>query len=183
MKYLFKLVAIASLLAAVSLPADAVLKVGTRAPDFDLTAYLAGKPFNFNLANALKRGPVVVYFFPAPHTPGCDAEAHLFSVAMDKFKAQGVTVIGVSAGNLDQMAAFSKETDHCSGKFPVAADRGAKVARKYDALLKQKPGWSNRTSYLISPSGIITSVYSSLNPKQHVSRMLSAVAALKRHGL
>lgn len=179
MRYLFRIVVLAVAMVTFSLPAAAVLKVGDRAPDFSLHAYLAGKPFTFNLADALKKGPVVVYFFPAPHTPGCDIEAHLYSQAMDKFKAKGVSVIGVSAGNLDQMAVFSRQTRYCSGKFPVAADQGAKVAREYDALLEQRPGWSNRTSYLIAPSGRIVSVYSSLNPEQHVKRMLAAVQAYK----
>ncbi|MGA9334896.1 MAG: peroxiredoxin [Rudaea sp.] len=181
MNHLMKLaVIVAVCIAGFSAPVSAELKVGTHAPDFTLPAYLAGKPFTFDLAGALKKGPVVVYFFPAPHTSGCNVEAHLFSQAMDKFDAEHVTVIGVSAGNLDQLSAFSKETDHCSGKFPVAADKGAKVAKEYDALLMLKPGWSNRTSYLIAPSGSVAAVYSALSPKKHVQEMLDAVKALKK---
>lgn len=160
--------------------ADAALKVGAKAPDFTLPAYLAGKSFTFNLNDALKKGPVVVYFFPAPHTSGCNLEAHLFSQAMDKFKAQHVSVIGVSAGNLDQLAAFSKEAKHCSGKFPVAADKGAKIAKEYDSLLTLRPGWSNRTSYLIAPSGTIAAEYSALKPDDHVKQMLAAVKTLEK---
>ena len=127
-----------------------VLNVGAKAPNFKASAYLAGKPFTFKLARALKKGPVVVYFFPAAHTSGCNIEAHLFSEAIDQFAAQHATVIGVTAGNIDQLADFSKETEHCSGKFPVAADPGAKIAKQYDAILAQKPEWSDRTSYVIS---------------------------------
>ena len=161
-------------------PSLAALKPGTHAPDFSAPAYLAGKPFTFKLADALKKGPVVMYFFPAAHTPGCNLEAHLFSEATDQFKAQGATVIGVTAGNVDQLADFSKETEHCGGKFPVAADPGAKIAKQYDALLALKPGWSDRTSYVISPSGSITHVYSDLNPNKHVQETLDAVKALKK---
>ena len=139
--------------AALASPSFAALKVGAQAPDFTAPAYLAGKPFTFKLADALKKGPVVVYFFPAAHTSGCNLEAHLFSEAIDKFKAQHATVIGVTAGNVDQLADFSKETEHCGGKFPVAADPGAKIAEQYDAVLEQKPEWSDRTSYVIAPSG------------------------------
>jgi peroxiredoxin len=156
----------------------AALKVDTKAPDFSAQAYLAGKPFTFNLADALEKGPVVVYFFPAAHTPGCNMEAHLFSEAIDEFKAANATVIGVTAGNVDELADFSKETEHCGGKFPVAADPGAKIARQYDAILAQKPEWSNRTSYVISPSGSIAHVYSDLNPNKHVKETLDAVKAL-----
>jgi peroxiredoxin len=161
-------------------PSSAALKVGTRAPDFSAQAYLAGKPFTFRLADALKQGPVVLYFFPAAHTPGCNLEAHLFSEAVDKFKAEHATVIGVTAGNVDQLADFSKETEHCGGKFAVAADPGAKIAREYDATLAMKPQWSNRTSYVISPSGSVVHVYSDLNPNKHVEETLAAVKALAR---
>ena len=172
----------AALLAAIgpATPSFAALKVGAHAPDFSAPAYLAGKPFNFDLADALKKGPVVVYFFPAAHTAGCNIEAHLFSQAIDKFKARHATVIGVTAGNTDQLADFSKETEHCSGKFPVAADPGAKIARQYEAILAQKPEWSDRTSYVIDSTGTIVHVYSNLDPKQHVSETLAAVEALKQ---
>ena len=165
---------------ALASPSFAALKVGSHAPDFSAPAYLAGQPFTFNLADALKQGPVVVYFFPAAHTSGCNLEAHLFSDAIDKFKAQHATVIGVTAGNVDQLADFSKETEHCGGKFPVAADPGAKIAKQYDALLKLKPGWSDRTSYVIAPSGSIAAVHSDLNPNLHVKAMLDAVTALEK---
>lgn len=160
--------------------AIAALKVGTKAPDFSAPAYLAGEPFTFNLAEALKKGPVVVYFFPAAHTSGCNVEAHLFSEAIDKFKAQHATVIGVTAGNISELADFSKETEHCGGKFAVAADEGARIAKQYDALLKMRPGWSDRTSYVIAPSGKIVHAYSALSPNQHVKETLDAVAALAK---
>ena len=181
MKHLLKLAA-AGVIATIALasPSFAALKVGAQAPDFSAPAYLAGKPFTFKLADALKKGPVVVYFFPAAHTSGCNLEAHLFSEAIDQFKAQGAAVIGVTAGNVEQLGDFSKETEHCGGKFPVAADPGAKIARQYDALLTLKPGWSDRTSYVIAPSGSIASVYSDLNPNKHVKETLDAVKALKK---
>ena len=171
--------ALAAGIAAFAAPAFAALGVGAHAPDFTAPAYLAGKPFTFKLADALKQGPVVVYFFPAAHTPGCNLEAHLFSEAIDKFKAEGATVIGVTAGNTGELADFSKETEHCGGKFPVAADQGAKIAASYDAILDKKPEWSNRTSYVIAPDGSIAATHSELNPGQHVKTMLDAVKALK----
>ena len=180
--HLPKLAAIAAIAAAMlASPSFAALKAGTHAPEFSAPAFLAGKPFTFDLADALKKGPVVVYFFPAAHTAGCNIEAHLFSQAIDQFKARHATVIGVTAGNTDQLADFSKETEHCSGKFPVAADPGAKIARQYEAILAQKPEWSDRTSYVIAPDGSIVHVYSNLDPKQHVAETLAAVKALKVH--
>lgn len=183
MKSLFKITALglAGSLAIAS-TASAALKDGAQAPAFSAPAYLAGKPFTFDLADALKKGPVVVYFFPAANTAGCNLEAHLFSEAVDDFKAHGATVIGVTAGNTDQLATFSKDTETCGGKFPVAADEGARIAKEYDAVLPAKPGWSNRTSYVITATGTVAHAYSDLNPKQHVQETLEAVKALEHKG-
>ena len=167
-------------IAAMATPAAAQLKAGATAPDFTAPAYLAGQPFTYKLSDALKKGPVVVYFFPAAHTQGCNVEAHLFSEAIDQFKAANATVIGVTAGNLDQLADFSKETEHCGGKFPVASDPGAKIAKSYDATLMVRPGWSSRTSYVISKNGPVADVYSSLDPTDHVAKTLAAVKAIKK---
>jgi len=161
-------------------PASAELAPGDPAPDFSAPAYLAGEPFTFELADALAEGPVVLYFFPAAHTPGCNLEASLFSQAVEKFKAHGATVIGVTAGNVDELAAFSEDTRYCGGKFAVAADPGAKIAAEYDAVLDRKPEWSSRVSYVISPDGAITAAYSDLNPNRHVREMLAAVEALEK---
>ncbi len=158
-------------------PAIAALKVGAQAPEFSAPGYQGGKPLHFDLDKALRKGPVVLYFFPAAHTSGCNLEAHLFADAIDKFHAQGATVIGVTAGNIDQLAAFSTETEHCSGKFPVASDPNAVIAKKYEATLALRPGWSDRTSYVIAPTGKILLAYSNLKPDQHVDQTLAAVTA------
>lgn len=161
--------------ALLSTTAFAALPVGSKAPKFTADGYQAGAPIKFDLGAALKKGPVVLYFFPAAHTSGCNIEAHLFADAIDKFKAEGATVIGVTAGNLDQLADFSKETEHCSGKFPVAADPNAVIAKSYDASLALRPGWSDRTSYVIAPDDKIILAFSDLKPDDHVAKTLDAV--------
>ncbi|HEY1751428.1 MAG TPA: peroxiredoxin [Caulobacteraceae bacterium] len=161
--------------ALISTPALAALPVGAPAPEFKAPAFLAGKQSTFDLAKALKKGPVVLYFFPAAHTSGCNLEAHLFADSIDKFHAQGATVIGVTAGNIDQLSAFSTETEHCSGKFPVAADPDAAIAKTYDATLAMRPGWSDRTSYVITPDDKVAFVYSNLKPDEHITKTLDAV--------
>ena len=158
-------------------PAAAALKAGDKAPAFTTQGYLAGNPITLSLADAMKKGPVVLYFFPAAHTAGCNIEARLFSEAVDQFKAQKATVIGVTAGKLNELADFSKETEHCGGKFAVAADPGAKIAKQYDSILAAKPDWSDRTSYVISPKGEILHAYSKLDPSEHVAQTLGAVKA------
>jgi peroxiredoxin Q/BCP len=180
MKKLIAIAVGACVTAALATSAFAELKPGTKAPDFTAPAYLAGQPFTYKLADALKKGPVVVYFFPAAHTKGCNIEAHLFSEAIDQFKAEHATVIGVTAGNTDQLADFSRETEHCGGKFPVASDPGAKIAKQYDAILAAKPDWSARTSYVIASNGQVADVYSAMDPSDHVSKTLAAVKAIKK---
>jgi hypothetical protein len=59
------LLAAAAVTALVGATVHAALPEGTRAPDFTATATLAGKEFTFSLADALKKGPVVLYFYPA----------------------------------------------------------------------------------------------------------------------
>ena len=172
-----RLALLAAVAALAATPALAALKEGAKAPDFTLQGFQAGKALTFSLADARKKGPVVLYFFPAADTAGCNIEAKMFADAMPQFAANGATVVGVTAGKLDQLQRISAETDKCSGKFPVAADPGAKVAKEYDATLPA--GISNRTSYVISPSGQILHVHSEMNPNEHVNATLGAVKAFK----
>ena len=167
----------ASAAALLASPALAALKAGDKAPDFTAPGFQAGKALTFSLADARKKGPVVLYFFPAADTAGCNLEAKMFADAMPKFAASGATVIGVTAGKLEKLQQISADSDKCSGKFPVAADPGAKIARQYDAILVAKPDWSDRTSYVISPKGDILHTYSKLDPSEHVAQTLDAVKA------
>jgi peroxiredoxin Q/BCP len=160
-------------------PALAALNVGESAPDFTVHGFLAGKPFTFNLNQALKSGPVVLYFFPAVHTGGCNLEAHLFAEAADDFKKEGATVIGVTAGNLDQLQVFSNETQYCSGKFPVVADADLKVTKEYGATSMILMHMSDRTSYVISPDHKVVLAYSAGNPTKHVEMTMDGVKKWK----
>lgn len=166
-----------ALASACSQQAQATLRPGDAAPDFTAPAWLAGKAFDYSLADALRDGPVVLYFFPAANTPGCNIEAALFSQAVDDFKARGVSVIGVTAGNTEQLRAFSEDKATCAGKFPVAADAGARIAADYSAVLERNPEMSSRTSYLIGRDGRIIAVHSDLNPSRHVKHMLDSIPA------
>ena len=174
-----RLIFAAAAVFCISTPAFAALPVGAKAPEFSAPGYQGGKPLTFDLHKALKKGPVVLYFFPAAHTAGCNLEAHLFADSIDKFHAEGATVIGVTAGNIDQLKDFSTETEHCAGKFPVAADQDAVIAKSYDATSAMHAGFSSRTSYVIAPNGVITLSYSNPRPDDHISQTLDAVTNLK----
>jgi peroxiredoxin len=164
-------------LAAITAPAHATLAVGAPAPDFSADAAVGGQPFKFKLADALKQGPVVLYFYPKAFTSGCTVEAHNFAEASDKFKALGATVIGMSNDDIATLQKFSVEA--CRNKFAVAADAGAKVMKDYDAALKIVPGMADRVSYLIGTDGKIAAVYASMDPDGHIDAMLKAVGKLK----
>lgn len=159
--------------ALASTGALAALPNGTQAPDFTTQATLAGKPFTFSLAEALKQGPVVLYFYPAAFTSGCTIEAHNFAEATEQFKALGATVIGVSHDDIETLNKFS--VSECRSKFAVAADADKKIMKAYDAQLFLKPDWAKRTSYVIAPSGEILYSYNSLNPDKHVANTMAAV--------
>jgi len=159
-------------------PALAALKPGDAAPDFSAQAAVGGKEFTFSLADALKKGPVVLYFFPKAFTSGCTVEAHDFAEAADKFTAAGATLIGMSSDGITTLHDFS--TKECSAKFPVAADPDLKVIRAYDVVLTRIPGLvgvSDRTSYVIAPDGKILYAYSAMDPDKHVSNTLAEVKA------
>lgn len=168
--------AAAAAMTLASTPASAALAVGAEAPDFTTQASLAGKPFRFTLAQALKRGPVVLYFFPAAFTSGCTIEANQFAEATDDFRAAGATVIGVSADNIETLNRFSVE--ECRNKFAVASASPAMI-EAYDVKLPQREGLSDRTSYVIAPDGKVVFVHSAMNPAGHVSGTLEAVRSLR----
>ncbi|WP_260583284.1 peroxiredoxin [Sphingopyxis sp. PET50] len=180
MKALIKIAMPLSLgLSLAVLPAQgiAALQKGAKAPDFTLQAAQGGKEFDLSLKQTLRNGVVVLYFFPAAFTPGCTVEAHLFAEANSRFNQLGARVIGVTAGNIDRVAEFSRS--ECRDKFAVAADPGAKVAARYDATMQRPDGTtlSDRTSYVIAPDGTILLSYTDSKPQAHVEKTMAAVRA------
>ena len=171
------LTAAAVLALLTAMPAHAALKAGAAAPDFTATASLGGKAFAFHLKDALRKGPVVLYFYPAAFTSGCTAEAHAFAEATDDFRKAGATVIGVSRDPIDKLHKFS--VSECRSKFAVASDADGKITKAYDAVLKIKPDYADRTSYVIGRDGRVAYEYTALNPDKHVGNTLAAVRALK----
>ncbi len=192
MKYLLLLALSAIVL---SLPGLAALQTGDEAPDFSASASLAGKEFNFSLEDALKKGPVVVYFYPSAFTKGCDLEAHTFAEKKDQFDAAGATIIGVSGDSITRLNAFSADPDYCAGKFPVASDADGKIAKAYKLTVNSaKPGMKDvrgtdidhdfieRVTFVIAKDHKIIATLSSsadkLSPDQHVDKSLDIVQKL-----
>jgi peroxiredoxin Q/BCP len=178
-----------------SLPLLAALKVADSAPDFKTEASLAGKEFSFSLADALKKGPAVVYFYPSAYTQGCDLEAHTFAENKDKFDAAGATIIGVSADNIERLNQFSADPAYCAGKFPVASDADGKIAGSYKLNMGAARagfkdvrgveighGFIERTTFVIGKDHKVVATLSSaddkLTPDQHVTKALEIVQKL-----
>jgi thioredoxin-dependent peroxiredoxin len=177
MKRLLSNIVLALTVSAAPFAAEAALMNGTKAPDFTLQATQAGKVFTFSLADALKKGPVVLYFYPAAFTPGCTIEAHDFADAIDRYRSLHATVIGVSHDPLDKLQKFS--VSECRSKFPVAADTDQSVEKQYDAVLPHYAQYANRTSYVIAPNGTVYYSYTNLEPDQHVANTLAALKKLE----
>lgn len=155
------------------LAVQAELAVGAKAPDFSVPAALGGNAFTFTLADALKQGPVVLYFYPAAFTQGCTIEARNFAEATDDYKALGARVIGVSGDNIDTLKKFS--VSECQGKFAVAADEDQVVMKAYKATHDRRPEYAKRVSYVISPDHQVLYAYTDMSPDKHVTHTLQAL--------
>lgn len=182
----FSLAAVLS--CAVALPAFAALSTGASAPTFTAQASLAGKEFTFKLTDALKKGPVVVYFYPGAFTAGCNIQAHTFAANMEKFEAAHATVIGVSEDKIGTLNAFSSDPQYCAGKLPVASDADGKIAHSYDLkVMEGRPGmkdsrgvdldhaFAERTTFIVTRDGKIAATVGGVKPDENVFKSLAIV--------
>ena len=187
-----RLLLAACLSCAAAVPAFAALESGATAPAFTAQASLAGKEFKFSLADALKKGPVVVYFYPSAYTGGCNIQAHTFAENMDKFHAAGATVIGVSLDSIERLNHFSADPDYCAGKLPVASDADGKIAHSYDLkVMDGRPGmkdtrgedinhgFAERTTFVVTKDGKVSATVGGMAPADNVMKSLEIVQGLK----
>lgn len=171
--HLRRLLAAGILALCAALPARAELKPGDAAPDFNAPAAIGGEPFRFSLSDALRKGPVVLYFYPKAFTQGCTIEANRFAEAHDDYAALGATVIGVSGDDIETLKRFS--VSECRNRFAVASDADGKIMKAYDAVMPLVTSYARRISYVITPDGRIAYAYSSMSPDLHVPNTLDAV--------
>lgn len=188
MKNLLLKLAIPALLAA---PVFAALPEGHPAPDFQTQASQAGKAFDYSLRDALKKGPVVVYFYPSAYTGGCNIQAHSFATNHDKFAAAGATIVGVSLDNIARLNDFSADPNYCAGKFPVASDADGKISKAYDISVRDAQpgktdsrgvpidhGFAERTTFVVGTDGTIVATLGGLKPEENVAKALETVEKL-----
>jgi len=182
------LLILASLFAS---PAMAALAPGSVAPDFTAQASLAGQEFTFVLHDELKKGPVVVYFYPAAFTSGCNIQAHTFAESMGKFRAAGATVIGVSLDKISTLNAFSSDPKYCAGKLPVASDADGQIVKRYQLQvegfepadkdtrgMKIEHDYADRTTFIVTPDGKIHATVGGVSPAKNVAKTLEIVQQL-----
>ncbi len=176
---------------ALALPAFAALKEGDSAPDFKTQASLAGKAFTFSLKDSLKKGPVVVYFYPSAYTGGCNIQAHEFAENIDKFAAVGATVVGVSLDSIDRLNEFSADPQYCAGKLAVASDADGAIAKSYELAVRDAApgkkdtrgvdithGFAERTTFIVTPNGKIVATIGGVAAAENVEKTLAAVQKL-----
>jgi len=174
-----------------SITAQAALKAGDSAPLFEAPASLDGKAFDFSLADALKNGPVVVYFYPSAYTGGCNIQAHEFSQNMDAFKAAGASVVGVSLDSIERLNDFSADPDYCAGKLAVASDPEGAITKSYDLSVRNLPvsikdtrgvkidhGFAERVTFIVTPDGKVAQTIGDVSPAENVKQSLEAVQKL-----
>lgn len=172
----------------IALPALAALKDGDTAPMFEAKASLAGKAFDFSLSEALKKGPVIVYFYPSAFTKGCNIQAHTFAENYDKFTAAGASIIGVSLDSIQRLNDFSADPNYCAGKVAVASDATGSIAKSYDLMVRGEVagakdtrgieighGFAERTTFIVSPDGKVATTIGGVSPEENVQQALEFV--------
>jgi peroxiredoxin Q/BCP len=178
---------------AIALPVVAALNKGDKAPLFTAKASLAGKEFNYSLADALKQGPVVVYFYPSAFTQGCNIQAHTFAENMDAFKAAKASVIGVSLDSIARLNDFSSDPAYCAGKLPVASDADGAIAKSYGVNVREgragmkdsrgvdiDHGFADRLTFVVTKDGKVSQLIGGqgVAPDANVQQALQAVKDL-----
>lgn len=174
---------------------SSMLTEGADAPLFTAQATQDGNVTEFSLEKALNDGPVVLYFFPAAYTSGCDLQARTFAKHEAKFDSADATIIGMSAGSIERLKSFSADPDFCAGKFPVASDPKGEIAGTFGLEIipprdgatdnrgkEINHGFIPRTTFVINKDGTIAATLSSkeddLAPDEHVTKALEVVKGL-----
>lgn len=187
-----RLLATGLLASLLILPALAALNQGDTAPDFTTQASLNGKAFTFSLKDALKKGPVVVYFYPSAYTGGCNLQARTFAVNKEKFDAVGASIVGVSMDSIARLNDFSADPEYCAGKIAVASDEKGDIAKSYQLTIRPASetakdsrgiaidhGFTERTTFIVTPDGKVAATVGGVTPVENVEQSLAAVEKLK----
>ena len=182
-------------MSVLAIPAFAELSEGELAPDFKAPASLNGKQFIYSLKESLQKGPVVIYFYPAAYTAGCNIQARTFAVKSAEFVDAGASVIGVSLDSIERLNDFSADPEYCGGKVPVASDQSGEIASAFGvninatykdqavAEFKNSRGeiighnMTDRTTFVVTSDGKIAATIANVSPTENVEMALEVVKA------
>lgn len=151
---------------------NSLLKVGDRAPEFELGT-AAGKAVR--LTELLAEKAVVLFFYPKDDSPGCTVESCTFRDRYDEFVEAGAAVVGVSS---DSEASHDRFAKKHGLPMTLLSDPGGRVAEQFGvkATLGLLPG---RATFVIDRRGIIRHVFSSqLRVNTHVAQALDVVRTI-----
>lgn len=171
--------------------AHAALETGATAPEFTAPASLDGSEFTYSLKDSLANGPTVVYFYPSAYTQGCNIQAHTFAINMDKFRAAGASVVGVSLDSIERLNDFSADPDYCAGELPVVSDADGSIAASYDIQVRGgragatdtrgveiDHGFAERTTFIVGGDGRIAGTVGGVSPEENVMQSLQMIETL-----
>lgn len=155
------------------------LKVGDRAPDFEVTARVAGVDRALSLRGILAEKNLVLYFYPRDFTTVCTREACGFRDSYAELRAGDTEVVGVSVDDAATHDRFAREHGLT---FPLVSDPKRELARRYGAtsIVREVMGVAARLTYVIDRGGRIAAVFdSAVRSSQHVDGARSAIQTLR----
>lgn len=123
---------------------------------------------------------VVLYFYPKADTPGCTTQACSIRDRIKDYKKAGVRVIGVSADEPEQLAAFKKKYKL---PFELLGDPSKKMIERYGqwvekSMYGKKYMGIQRSTFIIGPTGKIEAYLPKVQPKKHDDLVFKALAEL-----
>lgn len=145
------------------------IKCGDTAPDFVLPNQ-DGK--QIALHDVLKRGPVVIFFYPKDQTPGCTKQACTFRDNIESFEKKGVSVLGISSDSVESHARFSNKHGF---NFDILSDKNGQIRQAFGVAksLGLLPG---RVTYVLDKQGVVQNIIGGqLKAEQHIPRALEAI--------
>lgn len=163
----------AALSLAMANPAAAALAVGSPAAPFSASGARNGTAVTIDLAELLKQGAVVLFFFPSAFTD--TAECRDFAANLAKFQASGASVVGMSRDSPDTLARFSAEG--CPGGLPLASANES-IVNDYD--VNDGAMFNSRTTYVIAPTGKVVFVHDSHDQNSHAPSALAFVQGMRK---
>jgi len=148
-----------------------MLNEGNKAPDFTLKNQ---DGHDVTLSQELKKGHIVLYFYPKDSTPGCTKEACSFRDLSEEFRLAGATIFGI---NTDSVESHKKFHEKQNLTFSLLADPDAAVTKSYGAA--GLFNFASRVTFLIGSDGTIRKVYPDVDVSSHAAGLLQAVRELK----